>query len=405
MQTLPQISDSQPAASELEAAFAMFNQLSSTLGDAYKSLEQQVTMLTAELAEARSERLRELAEKEALANRLSALLQILPAGVVVVDGDDRVVEVNPEALTLLGVDEAGLVGRCWSAVLAHSAPAGVDPLQNIELESGRRISMNVRAIDGDQGEVVLLTDISDFCEKQEWMSREKRLSALGEMSARMAHQLRTPLSTALLYMSQLGGETIESADRRRIAGKVTSQLRDIESLVVGMLAFVRGSQRVETTFSLAQLLGDLEAATAPQLEARGGYLKVCGEPRDVTLHANREAILSALINLVENGLEHADQPVISIECSVTDRDIRIVVQDNGSGVPSDIADKIFDPFFTTRETGNGMGLAIAAMTAREYGGDVVLLANDGGAKFEFSLGRDQRKQAIDDCFLRSCLGA
>ncbi len=382
-----------PSASELEAAFAMFNQLSNTLGDAYQSLEQKVADLSTELAEARSERLNELAAKEALASRITALLDILPAGVVVVDQNDRIAEVNPEAAELLCCDVTALIGRRWSEILKAAASGAIDQPHNIELKSGKRISMSVRLIEGRQGEVVLLTDVSDFYEMQEWMNREKRMTALGEMTARMAHQLRTPLSTALLYMSQIQDPRLETGDRNRVAGKVTAQLKDIENLVVGMLSFVRGCQQVETEVSAEQLLADLDRVVRPQVDAHRGKLTISNAAGGNTIRGNREALLSALVNLVENAIQHSVEPVVCVSASIIGDEVDFVVSDNGEGVPAGIADQIFDPFFTTRGEGNGMGLAIVALTAREYGGDVTLADTDTGATFHFRVKRDRSRHA------------
>ncbi|MBA1331178.1 histidine kinase, partial [Candidatus Endoriftia persephone str. Guaymas] len=85
----------------LEAAFNLFNQLSEELTGSYRQLQEQVLQLNRELAATRSDRMSQLAEKERLADRLGRLLETLPAGVVVLDGEERVVEANPAALRLI----------------------------------------------------------------------------------------------------------------------------------------------------------------------------------------------------------------------------------------------------------------------------------------------------------------
>ena len=87
---------------ELEAAFSIFNQMSEQLSDSYQQLQENVVQLKGELAAARSERMCQLAEKERLANRLSHLLAVLPAAVIVLDGEERILEFNHAAVELLG---------------------------------------------------------------------------------------------------------------------------------------------------------------------------------------------------------------------------------------------------------------------------------------------------------------
>ncbi|MBT8438886.1 MAG: PAS domain-containing protein, partial [Gammaproteobacteria bacterium] len=95
---------------QLEDAFQLFNQLSVTLAESYGDLQVQVEHLSRELTEARSERLKQLAEKERLANRLEGLLDTLPAGIVVLDSRGLITQANPVAHDMLG-DE--ILGQAW----------------------------------------------------------------------------------------------------------------------------------------------------------------------------------------------------------------------------------------------------------------------------------------------------
>ncbi len=95
---------------QLEDAFQLFNQLSEKLAMSYGDLETQIAHLSSELAEARSERLKQLAEKELIANRLEGLLDTLPAGIVVLDADGCINQANPVAHEMLGEE---LLGCSW----------------------------------------------------------------------------------------------------------------------------------------------------------------------------------------------------------------------------------------------------------------------------------------------------
>jgi len=100
----PAPSDAAPAdkAAELQRAFAMFNQVSAELTQAYETLQGKVASLTEELAVANGELRRQYREKEALSERLSSLLDALPAGVVLLDASARVAAVNPAAIEMFG---------------------------------------------------------------------------------------------------------------------------------------------------------------------------------------------------------------------------------------------------------------------------------------------------------------
>jgi two-component system, sensor histidine kinase FlrB len=371
----------------LEAAFEVFNELSSSLDQSYRGLETRVSELNMELARVRSERTRELAEKEKLANRLSSLLAVLPGGVVVIDHQQNIREANPEAGDLL-LDGQSLIGRNWNDLLKDLVEEGAGLERDLQLKNGTRISLCDRVLDAEGHRVILFTDISELCSLQEWVNREKRLSALGEMSARLAHQLRTPLSSALLYMSHFGQGSNKIWEESRIVKKVIDRLQHIESLIDGMLMFVRGDTRTSVCFPVQSLISELTTTLRPQVNRKGGVLELKVPDEDITVRGNREALLSGLVNIVENAIGLADQPRIEIEVLDDTRYLQFLISDDGPGIDPGILDKIFDPFFTTRSDGTGLGLAIAAVIAREHGGDVqVQNLADGGTRFCFRISR------------------
>ena len=132
--------EQQPLTSDnLEAAFAVFNQMSTSLGESYRDLESCVSELILELVEVRNERTRELAEKEKLANRLSTLLSVLPGGVVTLNQQLFVTDLNPEAVELLGIEI--LVGKHWPSVLKQLIKQGDSKSHDLHMKNGKRLSL------------------------------------------------------------------------------------------------------------------------------------------------------------------------------------------------------------------------------------------------------------------------
>ena len=179
----------------LEQAFALFDQVSTQLSESYNLLEARVTELKGELAVVSAQRMAELAEKERLANRLQNLLDLLPGGVIVIDGLGRVREANPAACDLLGEP---LVGELWRQVIARSFAPREDDGHEVSLRDGRRLSIATRSLDAEPGQLVLLNDLTETRRLQDQLSRHERLSSLGRMVASLAHQIRTPLSALSL---------------------------------------------------------------------------------------------------------------------------------------------------------------------------------------------------------------
>ena len=182
---------------DLHEAFHVFSQISERLTESYRGLEERVAVLTKELAAARSERLQQLAEKEQLANRLRQLLDAIPGAIVVLDGNDIIQDYNPGAVELLGEP---MLGEKWADVAKKSITGMSSDGYYATLSDGRQVGISSRALGTEPGRILLLKDDTETRRLQEMLSRHQRLSAMGEMVARLAHQIRTPLSSALLYV-------------------------------------------------------------------------------------------------------------------------------------------------------------------------------------------------------------
>lgn len=371
-------------AQQLEQAFVTFNQVSSELDASYRILQSRVAALTAELNEARSQRLQELAEKEQLANRLALLMDALPGAVVVLDTADQVREANREASSLLGTDP---VNCQWQDILERITQVSTRRGQELMLRDGRRLSLTQRALSDGHERLILITDVTELHALQDAVNREKRLSALGEMAARLAHQVRTPLSSALLYMAPLCAVELSAAERARIANKVLDRLRHMESLVDSLLSFVRGSAAKFEQVTLPDLTREVVEVVAPLIDRAGGGFSAPAEIPDLPVVVIREALVGAVLNLITNAAEAGEgSNNVSLHLRNDGKNIVFCVSDDGPGITEDIRDRIFDPFFTTRPLGTGLGLAIVAMTARAHGGAINVLPNtSGGAQFELAI--------------------
>src|SRR5690606_32522367 len=139
-----QVANMTDPAIALETAFKAFNELSGELNRTWQALEDRVKQLTLELEAANDERLRELAARERIASRLSKLLQLLPGGVVVLNGQGRVAECNAAAIELLG---SPLEGQLWLDIIRQRFAPRSDDGHEISLVNGKRVSLLSRSLD------------------------------------------------------------------------------------------------------------------------------------------------------------------------------------------------------------------------------------------------------------------
>jgi two-component system, sensor histidine kinase FlrB len=360
--------------SELQAAFLAFGSVSDQLSDAFDSLRDEVARLRADLSEAH-------AGKEHLAARLSALIQGLPGGVLVLDGRGEIQECNPAALELLGEQ---LIGQLFTAVRARPMVSSVRLGEHAELRSGRFVNISRRGLENG-GEVVLLTDVTESHLMQQFLTRQQRLLTLGELAAGLAHQIRTPLAAALLYASQMTMSDRSPADLARCAEKTVGSLKQLDKLVNDMLAFAHGGAAREAV-SVSALLEQVAQWLRPALRD-GIRLTIRTQAPDLMVRANAPSLVSAVLNLATNALQAATAP-LNLELLArrgAHARAQIVVSDNGPGVPAHIRERIFEPFFTTRPRGNGIGLSIVKSVVEAHGGSVCLAESPCGATFVIDL--------------------
>lgn len=382
-----------PSAGESERlaeAFRIFNQASEELATAYTQLQGQVAALTEELAAANGALRQQYQEKAALTERLTLLLDALPAGVAVLDGADRVVQANPAARALLGADP---VGGDWPALAAALAPA--DSPDEYATAAGRRLAMTVSALDSAGGRIVLFHDITDAHRLKAQVERNERLAAMGEMAAQLAHQLRTPLAAALLYAGNLENPDLPVASRTAIAGKTVDRLKHLERLIRDMLLFARGEALGREPIAAADLLRELGHTLEPLCRQRGVAFSAEAAEADLAFSGNRKALSGALTNLLENALQAVDAGgAIALSVRSAPGCVEFTVADSGRGLDPAAAARLFEPFFTTRADGTGLGLAIARGVARAHGGDIqVESAPAQGTRFTLSIARGEEVRA------------
>ncbi len=375
----------------LEQAFQAFNQQSAQLQDSYKELQERLAVLTVELAAARSERLQQLTEKERLASRLERLVEALPGGVIVLDGNGVITEYNLAALQIL---EEPLQGREWRNVIQRADVTNAEG--ELLLDCGKRISLARRRLVAEPGQIILLTDVTETRHLQSLLERNQRLSEMGEMAARLAHQIRTPLSSAMLYSSHLQRHQITTQQRQRYAHKVSARMQQLERMVDDMLVYARGGRCASDAFCVKDLIEEVAQVLEAQLGRNDRIETRIAEDLPL-LHGNREALHGALCNLGNNAIQAGGgSAVVTLSVRESeDGDLELVVEDDGPGMNASTLQRIFEPFYTTRPAGTGLGLAVVRSTAQAHGGDVNVESEPGkGTRFTLRISNGDRDQAL-----------
>jgi two-component system sensor histidine kinase FlrB len=361
----------------VDSALDMFNRMSRQITDSYRTLESRVNQLSGELSEESLQRQHELEKKEQLANQLTTLLKALPAGVVVLDSQGVVTQTNPAAVGLLGEP---LNGEHWIGVIQRCFAPRQDDGHEISLKDGRRVSIEIRTMENQPGQLILLTDMTETRQLQSQLAHARRLSAMGKMVASLAHQIRTPLSAAILYGGHLTEPSLDEEMRQRCANRLMSRLAHLEQQVRDMLIFARGETRMAEELSVTTLAAALKSAVDAIAERSGAQLILDTRGAEGHLLCNRDALVGACTNLVNNSIE-AGATSVRLNLRGCDHELAIEVSDNGPGFDSAMALRLQEAFYTTKSHGTGLGLAVVHAVVNAHQGRFAMTLNgQGGAQ-------------------------
>ncbi|RMH29956.1 MAG: hypothetical protein D6692_03650 [Planctomycetota bacterium] len=232
-----------------------------------------------------------------------------------------------------------------------------------------------------RGEVRRLS--AELREANEALQRSKRLAALGEMAAGIAHEVRNPLGSIGLYARMLEEDLGDRPDCLAIAEKISAAVRGLNAVVGDVLTFAKELRVRPVVCDAGELLARA-AAGCPDL---GGVVEVAScEP--IEFECDQSMVHQALLNVVRNACDAnaaagGSRVLLSAARGFVDPGdadpvpgVVIRVRDEGDGFPPGAIERVFNPFFTTRAAGTGLGLPIVHRIVDAHGGRVALFNND-----------------------------
>ncbi len=362
-------------------AIHAFSDLGEDISERDWSVNSSHNVLTTELMLNRHKQNQQYEKADRLAGRLTRLLEVLPGGVVVLDGEGVIQQNNSVAIDLLGEP---LEGQRWSQVIHRAFAPQADDGHDVSLKDGRLVHISTNPLDGEPGQIVLLQDVTETHNLQQKVSHLQRLSAMGEMAARLAHQIRTPLSSALLFLAPLLKEDIDTELRQRFAQRLHDSISHMEQLVKDMLAFSRGDMTAASPVEVNALLANVNKQFNAHPESNNFQFEIQNTlEKNAYVYGCKEAITSAINNLVNNARQACDSngEITIFAEQVQDEDeasyIEFSVEDNGMGIMEKEQDKILTPFFTTRSSGTGLGLAVVQSIVKAHKGELWFESDEG----------------------------
>ncbi len=245
------------------------------------------------------------------------------------------------------------------------------------------------------GTIISFRDMTAIHRMEEALNRSERMAALGELSARMAHEIRNPLAAMSGSVQVLAEQsTISDSDRRLLAIVVRESDR-LNMLITEFLAYARPSSPQKTPLDLRGLVEDVSLFLSA--DKKFEHLTISNLiPSSLSINADASQITQVLINLIHNSVDAmpsggsieigSEQIQGGIDGFRSSSAVLITITDSGSGIDPDTVAHMFEPFWTTKSDGTGLGLAVSYRIIEAHGGSMsVESLTAGGCRFTILL--------------------
>jgi len=357
---------------------------------------------------------------------LGNILANVQCAVVAVDNQGTIVLFNPAAEAITGLESDRAVGSSYLAVLGRDGREQATPLYT--LATGCPVEQQEKTVISTSGEAVpvscstsvligpdnrvmgaieVMTDLRRTRQLEQEVSRVKRLAAIGEVAAEVAHEVRNPLSGIKGYAGLLERDLAGNPGCLALVGKIKEGIVALEAIATNLLEagrpIVLERRRIDLVPQVRRVIELLEMATAG--DGRSITFRLPGGDGPFYCNVEPERVRQALTNLVANAADAAgDGGVVTVEIYASGqggarsgdesvlgrgRELACVsVSDTGPGISDEVRERMFSPFFTTRAEGTGLGLHLARKIANLHGGDIRYRSLEaGGSQFIMEIPR------------------
>jgi PAS domain S-box-containing protein len=346
-------------------------------------------------------------ETRDLREQLRLHLARVQEAVVSVDAGLRITGCNDAARAVFGSDPAEMIGEPVSAFLpggdlsdVHKglvedliARGHVDGQVTLRRRDGTPFPANVSVLlqsdehERPSGAIATVRDLSEQRRQaaerlrlRRRLLRSERLAALGEMAARIAHEVRNPLAAIGATAMAIEEDGEAEAGARGRAKAISAEVRRLDVILTDLLQFARPRPAVRQRLDIGDLVRRTVAVTQADPLAKEIDFAVCASSEaELVAPVDPDAMRQVMLNVLRNAVE-ACAPRGHITCTVSrgNGTLRIEVSDDGPGLPPEARRRVFEPFFSTKSRGTGLGLPISRRIVDEHKGRMRLRARRSG---------------------------
>ena len=333
-----------------------------------------------------------------LNNYLPHILESIPTGIVALDNQGRIVIFNRTAERITGFMADRVLGKTFDGVFKpdYFQNPGNNFKDILKIEKtteiktmlphnqGSNVHLNIAIspvtakTEGKIGTVLCLNDVTRMQNLEAQANRTGRLTAMGEMAVRIAHEIRNPLGSIELFATMLMDDLKAYEDLKALAEHISSGVKSINNIVSNLLLFVRPDQQLDRqVLDIHEALKDSLFFAGHIFDAHDG-IEVVTDMSDENLfiRGDLELLKQVFLNLILNAIQampaggqlRISSHKISGQQGMDWAEVHLC--DTGCGIARSDLQKIFDPFFTTRKKGTGLGLTIAHNIIKMHGGSI-----------------------------------
>ncbi|HVG17593.1 MAG TPA: ATP-binding protein [Blastocatellia bacterium] len=339
---------------------------------------------------------RAYAESSESRDHLQSLLDSLVSGVVVVGQGGKVETISDSFRKVQGLDAGEAGERDYEQLFAANGslvefiadglkmPAQINRYYGrIEMGSGGNLfdvfASPLVASGEHRGIILVFVDVTEMARAHAELRRNRALTAVGQMTAQIAHEIKNPLGSIRFATEVLKRQVPDSDDSKETIGAIERSVDHLALIVAELSEFARPKELNRTEINLNSLLDGLLPMVVDKLTAKGIEVKKSYAPGLPSGNYDATELRKLFLNLIINAID-ASSPDGHLELRTRlngKRDVLVDIIDHGAGMDAETLRRLFEPFYTTKEKGTGLGMAIAKKITELHRGDLEVTSKKG----------------------------
>ncbi|TMW70437.1 PAS domain-containing sensor histidine kinase [Alteribacter natronophilus] len=225
------------------------------------------------------------------------------------------------------------------------------------------------------GTVFTFRDITEKKKSEEMLHQSEKLSAVGQLAAGIAHEIRNPLTSLKGFLQLI---EIYGNEKKEYFKIMKSEFGRIEQILTELLILSKPQSLDKSSFELNELLVHITALLETQAIIKNIGIEKEFTGKQLHVHCAQHQIKQVFVNLLKNAIEAMDEGgTITVGLAEEERRAVVKVTDEGCGIPKEQLKRVGEPFFSTKETGTGLGLMVTFKIIEEHGGTVQIDSEEG----------------------------